>query len=436
MRYILPLLIFSAFLFSEKLRIGEINISGNERTKDYLIRDYFGLKVGDIFDTKKVLEYEDRVNKTKLFRSVSIDYDKIERYVIISISVIENWYLFPLPYLNFHNNGFSDISFGVIGVYRNFIGIDHDLLLINSWGYREYTSFEYNCNYLRNSNWKGFFTFNVGDQIMKKSDLDDEDKNFPDYYNLTMIEIKPIYQSIDYGDFGGLISWEKRGFNKLYGVRKSNFFKLGVFHRYNSYDIQNYPTKGFFVSTSLDFNGLDIYNKTKFMEFDFEFRKVFSLFKFTYNKPMVAAITLRHNHVAGSKINRENNIFLNYDQLIRGFNPIFDNESFSLISTALRFRALETDPIRAFSFLPGDHKLNNTRLLVSMEIFIDNSFLDKSIKDYSFDNIITTVGSSLYIENPFIAGSLRFDFGYYLGSSSKFINKEKFRVSFEVIKHM
>ena len=436
MKYLLPLLIIIGSIFGEQLIVENVTITGNSKTQDYVILGYFDLKKGDSFDTDKIAEYTDKINKTKLFSSVSIDYDKVDRFANVNITVVENWYLFPLPYASFHNNGFEDISYGGIGIYRNFLGLDHDIILLSSWGYRAYTAFKYNGNYFKNSRWKGFLSVNIGDQVIKTTDADDEIEDFPEYYNSNMIELKPIYQSKHYGDFGSLLSWEKRSFNSYFGDEKNNYFKLGLFHRYDNYDIKNYPTKGFYVETSLDYNGLDIEDDTNYSEFKIQLNTVVPLFKFTYDKPAVLALSLRHHQLDGSDINRQDNIYLNFEQLIRGFKPIIDDQSFSLISTAFRFRALETDPLRLVPFLPRDHKLNSVRLLVSTELFIENSFLDNSIGNYSFDNIITTAGSSIYIENPFAAGNIRFDFGYYLGSSDKFINKDKFRFSFAFVKNM
>jgi outer membrane protein assembly factor BamA len=87
---------------TENIVIRQIHISGNKKTKEYIIRREIQLKQGDSIKAARLSEelqkLQQQVYNTNLFLSVKVDIEPINGNEIgISIAVKERWYIFPIP---------------------------------------------------------------------------------------------------------------------------------------------------------------------------------------------------------------------------------------------------------------------------------------------------------------------------------------------------
>ena len=103
---ILPLFnaiqIYSQTLSCQLLHINKIDISGNEKTKSWVIIRECDLRIGDTFSIEqlgdKLEEIKFKLKRLINFSNVNVNYKIFydsECYVTINIIVIENWLLFP-----------------------------------------------------------------------------------------------------------------------------------------------------------------------------------------------------------------------------------------------------------------------------------------------------------------------------------------------------
>ncbi len=86
----------------EKIFIHAIAISGNKKTKEFIIRREMQLKQGDSINAgnlkNELQKLQQQVYNTNLFLEVKVDVEPVDASQIdISIKVKERWYIFPIP---------------------------------------------------------------------------------------------------------------------------------------------------------------------------------------------------------------------------------------------------------------------------------------------------------------------------------------------------
>ncbi|MBL0356772.1 MAG: hypothetical protein IPP72_07645 [Chitinophagaceae bacterium] len=87
---------------TEKIIIHSINISGNNKTKEFIIRREMQLKHGDTILAGRLNDelqkLQQQVYNTNLFLEVKVDIAPVESNNIdINIALKERWYIFPIP---------------------------------------------------------------------------------------------------------------------------------------------------------------------------------------------------------------------------------------------------------------------------------------------------------------------------------------------------
>ena len=92
-------------------QISKIIITGNNVTKESIILRELSFKKGDLIDISKLKKIEDesKVNLTNLnlFNFITINNTVKEKNIIISIEVIERWYIWPYPILEISERNFN-----------------------------------------------------------------------------------------------------------------------------------------------------------------------------------------------------------------------------------------------------------------------------------------------------------------------------------------
>jgi len=139
--------------------IHQINITGNSKTKEYIIRREMQVKPGD---TVKVTALNDELQKirqqvynTNLFLDVKVDIEVVDSTrIAIVIAVKERWYIFPIPkfqlidrnineWLQKYNGDLSRVVYGVKFTHYNLTGRRDLLRLTFLNGFTRNVSFTY-----------------------------------------------------------------------------------------------------------------------------------------------------------------------------------------------------------------------------------------------------------------------------------------------------
>ena len=143
--------------------IGNIQITGNKKTKDYVIQREIPFKQGDnILRTDLPAKLElcrQQLMNTALFVDVEVKPKVIDNIILVEVHVKERWYLFPLPYFsivarNFndwlieHNASLNRVNYGLKFTQNNVSGRNDNL---NFWlisGYTQQASVRYENPFL------------------------------------------------------------------------------------------------------------------------------------------------------------------------------------------------------------------------------------------------------------------------------------------------
>ncbi len=148
--FVLPLLLFligSAILHAgpldtlyvkgeQQVKIDSIKISGNDITKDFIIRRELTIKEGDTV-TEKIIDYNrERIFSLGLFSNVKLFVYRANEKKNLMITVSESWYIYPHPYFRSEYNSINSSTFGLNLLYKNFRGRNEIINATVGFGYQ------------------------------------------------------------------------------------------------------------------------------------------------------------------------------------------------------------------------------------------------------------------------------------------------------------
>ncbi|MBA2249800.1 MAG: hypothetical protein H0W12_06365, partial [Chitinophagaceae bacterium] len=187
-----------AFDSTAKLRVNQIIITGNRKTKDYIILREMHIKAGDMIKIDK-LNYElekakEYVYNTTLFVEVTVEPLVKNAFEIdILVTVKERWYIFPLPIFELvdrtfnewivkHNGSLDRVNYGLRFTDNNVSGRKDEFRLNLINGYTKQASIYYDQPYANPSLTNGF---NVGAGFEKNREMayKTDYNNYFQYYN-------------------------------------------------------------------------------------------------------------------------------------------------------------------------------------------------------------------------------------------------------------
>lgn len=157
---------------ADSLIIHSVTLKGNKITYPRIITRELTFKVGDTISVRdletRIFRSRDNVFNTGLFNHVTIDQDIISdtsNQVAISVNVVERWYIWPIPYIEFPNKNmnawfettdFSRLTYGLNINFYNLRGRNETLTAILHFGYNQSYGLTYKTPYLDKRQTWGF----------------------------------------------------------------------------------------------------------------------------------------------------------------------------------------------------------------------------------------------------------------------------------------
>ena len=151
--------------------VGNIYITGNKKTKPYIILRELTFKKGDSIYLPELVKAfgsaHDQLINTLLFTSVVVSLKGFRGYVVdVEIDVIERWYIIPLPYFRpvdrnltvwqEHNYSLGRVNYGLKYTQNNFSGRNDNVVLWLITGYSQQAEISYDQPYADRSLKHGF----------------------------------------------------------------------------------------------------------------------------------------------------------------------------------------------------------------------------------------------------------------------------------------
>lgn len=152
--------VITAMRDTSAILISSVNITGNKRTKNFIIQREIQFKAGDTIRrdvlAKNLLQARTQVHNTNLFIEVKIDSTVLpDSSLQVNVTVKEKWYIYPTPqfqladrslneWLKIHNGDLNRVIYGIKFAHYNFTGRRDQLKLYLLNGYARNFSMSYN----------------------------------------------------------------------------------------------------------------------------------------------------------------------------------------------------------------------------------------------------------------------------------------------------
>ncbi len=375
----------NGFDSSSKFTIALINVTGNKKTKNYIVTRDIVFNIGDTINGTDLKNILDRTQKniynTALYTQVNvnaIESNKSKTELIISIVVIERWYIFPIPvfelydrnikeWRTIYNSDLNRVRYGVRFTHYNVSG-RKDQLNINLFnGFAKELYFNYSQPYSDNSLQHGFSL--TGGYSSKIS------INYIDSLNIGLPrQLNDSFEKPDYKLFKQQDYFLAAG----YSIRNGNYARHGLGINYIHSKVEdtiisknkNYFSNGKNTNQVLDFNYNYSYSKVDY-----------------YAYPLIGGF-----YRAGAKLRlgkNETNLLVFYASAAK-YNKL-SKKVFHSINVATSFK-FSKQSISFYNLKTNNFEVSNIRGL--------EQYLIYSIADFSLKNDLKILFLDKKIKQP------------------------------------
>jgi len=147
-----------------QVKISTIEIIGNKKTRDYIIKRELPYKVGDLLEKNELdslnIVAQQQLFNTALFLETSVSSEILDSSSVkINIQLKERWYLFPLPYFRWVDRNFNQwwteqkrsldrVNYGINFRQANATGNNDKLTIGYITGYTHQTTIRYQLPFI------------------------------------------------------------------------------------------------------------------------------------------------------------------------------------------------------------------------------------------------------------------------------------------------
>jgi len=429
------ILIFFSFtsLFGQTkyVIIDTIVIEGNNRTKDYIIKNEIDISVGDtIYFNDLGRRFENNKNRilgTRLFVSADLNLKELNTESGIStllIKVAESWYIYPKIIINLvdrnfnewyyeHNASLKRINYGLGLNHINLSGNRDALELMFQRGVTNKFEIKYSRPFW-NKNCKIGFNLDVFYKFSKELPyntkynklvfIKENNKVLSNQFRVTSgFTFRPkIYdtQTINFSYFNSSIdSIILNNYNPDFfsGRLEQKYFLFSYSYTRDKRIYQLYPKGGFLLGGTIEKLGLGIYEDIN------QLNAYFSFEKYLYIKKVISTYIFRGKYrFFGKESPYFNNKAIGYEEnVLSGYDLyVIDGKDYAYLKTAQKIKLFENVfdmtkvvPIKQFNKIPYEiyFSLNFDIGYVNNNVnFVENSFNNRILYGYGigFDFII------------------------------------------------
>ncbi len=274
-----------------KMVVIDFLIEGNKTTQERIILREMTFALGDSLYLSNIRagmeQSRNNIMNLRLFNFVDIEAVQVENdQVIILISVIERWYIYPVPILEIAQTNFNTwwetkelkwLNYGVSVSHNNFRGLNQRLSLVMRFGYTKRFSASYN---IPNLNRKQTLGLNLSAGYFENDEIVyNTQNNEREFYNNSVDKARQYLQysaGLSYREniylthllqltyFDARVNDTIPALQADYftgGKNTSEFLRLVYSISYDKRDYRRYPLKGVLLQGHMQQDGLGIVNK-------------------------------------------------------------------------------------------------------------------------------------------------------------------------------
>ena len=387
-------------------RVHKIEITGNKKTKAFIILRELTFKVNDTvhnWNYHKELSRKQLINLF-LFNEISIERDSLN---VVTIMVTERWYFWPVPVIQIADRNLnqwllskdpSRLIYGIQMQWYNIRGRNETMILDFKTGYTQLFNLTYRMPYF---NKKSTWGLQVNTGISANRELwyktDQNKVKFFRDNNLFLINRRNVemvfthrkkilnYHQIYVGYRQTLVkdTVYSAEVNPAYlygGNNKQNEFYIGYQYTRDKRDLKGYPTKGHYLKASIE--GPYFINP-HLNPFPFNIKVTASKY-FNLGKNWFAAVggTARYFEINKLPYNRTQALGYGKD-FIRGYELyVIDGNHFALGKSELKYRLIN----RKYKFLKGVPNYEKLPLSLYVTTYYDGGYVWNFNKTTTLNN--------------------------------------------------
>jgi outer membrane protein assembly factor BamA len=350
--------------------IDTVVVSGNEKTKEYVILDEMVLRPG-VEATQQGIEFDrNRVYRLGLFNRVDIRCETLDDRLVLSVDVSERWYIIPLPVFGFAEGDVKKPFYGGGVLHNNFQGKNQKLFGLVTFGYNPSLTLSFQNPQISREHNLTFSSSLSYSKIRNKSEIESSVSGDFDekHYNINATLGKRInlyehlgvslgYQIVEIDEYreGRTVSTDGR----------DAFLLSSLSYTLDSRDLREYPSKGFFLYLAV--------TKYGFGEADVNFAR-FNLDTRVYVSPVnrfVLAVRTHGTMVSGGEVPTYARAYFGYGERIRGYyTTVLEGENLTGVSAEIRYDLL-TPRIIHFTAIDLPEEFSVWRFGINLAIFCD-----------------------------------------------------------------
>lgn len=376
--------IFSAFIIAAQdvntlsslsdssFQVDVIKISGNEKTKDFVLLRELNFSVGDSVNSEILYFNRERIFSLGIFTKIEIELNHEEGINTVSIFVEESWYIFPVPFINIREKTFERTSYGVSLKYKNFRGRNETIRATVSFGYDPFYSLEYENPLLVPSVDIAFY-FGVvyGTPINKSPSLEKVNGGVFDFNTFSLSttwgkrfnEENDIYFIIGYSNFQA----PNESINSLMasGTSTDKTLSTGLAYIYDSRNLIQYASSGMFFGINYLYNGVgskNISHNTIMVDV--------SKYRNIYNSFLIKG-RINARHTFGKYVPNYNYSMLGYNYYTRGNRYLIREGNNRLLGSVELSYPILSEWNFAIDLPVLPLSLTRTRIAIYLSLFAD-----------------------------------------------------------------
>ena len=438
------------------VKVRNIIIEGNKKTKPYVILREMTIRENDSFPAKDMdstlLHQRLNIFNIGLFNDVNLNIKNWEDDSLdIIVQVHERWTIIPLPIIKFvdrnvvewwkqYNHDFKRLQYGALVNWGNISGRNDALQLAISFGFAQKLEVGYSIPQLnvrkKNVGLSMYFSM-LRTRRIAYNTLDDKlaYMYLGSSWQQQKIEVsaqvsyrKAIYNTHYFSTGYGItaVSDTVLQANPEYfsdGNKRQQYFKIGYTFISDHRNIKAYPTQGWYLTANLTNYGLG-FMKTKMTSVNFQFSKYFQWKK--YQRFSTASmIKWQLSWPLKQPYNLQPIKSLGYgENLVRGYElNVLDGQHFLLFKHEFRFRVFSFQYSKLKKFKGKTAQIFRSSLAyLPLKLYL-SAYFDAA---YVWDN-------NYAFNNPY---KNKWQFGYGIGLNFVTSNSNLFRIEYSVNRYL
>jgi len=351
--------------------VDTVVVTGNRKTKDYVILDEMTLQPGSVA-TQEIIEYDrNRIYSLGLFNRVDIWCEPSDDQLLLRIDVSERWYIIPLPVFGFADGDPKKPFYGGGVLHNNFRGRNQKIFGLITFGYNPSLSLSFRDPQIDRDNglsFSGSFSFaRIRNKSVREASLTGDFNEMHYNINATIGKRFNIHETLGMNTGFQIVHIkEYRPGRTVSPDGADAFLFAGLSYVFDSRDLREYAMTGGYVFlgvTKLGFGESPL----SFTRFNIDARRYIPVFG-----DLTIASRLHGTIVSGTTIPTYARAYFGYGERIRGyFRTVLEGEDLAGASLEVRYMIFEP---RTFMMnaLPLPAEFSEWRFGIALALFVDS----------------------------------------------------------------